>query len=309
MGDEMANEIELSVVMTIVDGGDVLTTCLDALVDQCPPDRVEVLIPYDHITADVAALKPRYPGFTFVDLGAILGGMVPANPFEMHAFYDTRRAEAMKLARGKLIAIIEDRGVPDPDWAETMIGLHRDHPHGVIGGAVTNGVDRLWNWAIFFCDFGRYQPPLSEENPEYVTDTNIAYKRETIFAVRDLWDVKYQESQVNWELRRRNAGLMLTDACWTEQRRPAVSLGAKVAERFHWARLYGNVRGREIPMGQRLKLCALMPALPFVLYLRHFRRQVQKGRHVGKYILASPLTLFLLICWTAGEFTGTLEAK
>lgn len=300
---------DLSIVMTIVDGGAVLTRCLDALAAQKGDARFEVLIPYDHMTRDTGDLAARYPQFDFIDLGAILGGIVPKNPLEMHAFYDTRRAEAMKRAQGRLIGIIEDRGVPDPHWAETMIRLHDDHPHGVIGGAVTNGVNRLWNWAIFFCDFGRYQPPLSAENPEYVTDTNIVYKRETIMSVRHLWDVKYQEAQVNWALRDAGAGLLLTDAAITEQHRPKVSISAMVGERLHWARMFGQVRGREITRLQRLKLCLGMPILPFLLFIRHFRRQVAKGRHVGKYIAAAPLTLFLLICWSAGEFIGYVEAK
>lgn len=297
----------LSVVMTIVDGGAVLTACLDALVAQVGVPDIEVLVPYDHVTAEAAALADRYPQFRFIDLGRILGGMTPANPLEMHAFYDTRRAEAMKLARGRLIAIIEDRGVPDPNWAETMIRLHETHSHGVIGGAVTNGVDRLWNWAIYFCDFGRYGPPLQSNDPEYVTDTNIVYKRETIMSVRNLWDVKYQEAQVNWALRRAGAGLMLTDKAWTEQRRPQVDTGALVAERVNWARMFGQVRAREISRTQKLVLCLAAPVLPLVLFIRHFRRQIAKGRHVGKFITAAPLTLFLLVCWSYGELRGYLE--
>jgi hypothetical protein len=299
---------DLSVVMTIVDGGAVLANCLDALAAQAGASDIEVLVPYDHVTADAARLADAYPQFRFIDLGRILGGITPTNPLEMHAFYDTRRAEALKIARGRLIAIIEDRGVPDPHWAETMIRLHDTHPQGVIGGAVTNGVDKLWNWAIYFCDFGRYGPPLQAIDPEYVTDTNIVYKRDTIMSVRDLWDVKYQEAQVNWALRRAGAGLMLTDEAWTEQRRPPVSLRQMVAERVNWARMFGQVRAREITRGEKLKLCLAVPLLPFVLFVRHFRRQIGKGRHVGKFVLAAPLTLFLLICWSWGELRGYLES-
>mgnify|MGYP003525645342 FL=1 len=298
---------ELSIVMTSVDGGAVLRRCLDALRAQWPGPEVEVLVPFDHMSRAEGKMAADYPDFTFIDLGTILGGEVPANPFRMHAFYDTRRSEAMKRARGKLIAILEDRGVPDPHWCETMMRLHRDNRHGVIGGAVTNGVDRLWNWAIFFCDFGRYGPPLNEREPDYVTDTNIVYKREAIMAVRDLWEVKYQEAQVNWELKRRGAGLMLTDAAITEQNRPVPSVRALMSERFHWARLFGQVRARELSLAQRLKLSVGIALLPLVLYLRHFRRQRAKGRDVGKFIAATPMTLFLLGCWSAGELVGNLE--
>jgi GT2 family glycosyltransferase len=297
----------LSVVMTIVDGGPVLQRCLQALAAQWPGPEVEVLVPYDHMSQDEGRMAAEFPQFDFIDLGTILGGEVPANPFQMHAFYDTRRTEAMKRAKGTLIAIIEDRGVPDPQWCKTMMRLHRESPHGVIGGAVTNGVDRLWNWAIFFCDFGRYGPPLNEQEPDYVTDTNIVYKRDAIMSVRNLWDVKYQEAQVNWELRRRGAGLMLTDAAITEQNRPTVSTRALASERFHWARLFGQVRARELTGTQRIRIGLGIPLLPFLLFVRHFRRQLKKRRHVGKFVLATPMTLFLLSCWAAGEFVGNAE--
>ena len=111
----------------------------------------------------------------------------------MHFFYDTRRAAALGVAKGRLVGIVEDRGVPAPDWAAQMIRLHDAHPHAAIGGAVQNGVDRLMNWAVFFCDFSRYQPPLVVENPEYVTDTNVVYKRAPLLELRDLWQDLYLE--------------------------------------------------------------------------------------------------------------------
>ncbi len=307
--EKVQPEPDLSIVMTIVDGGAVLHRCLDALAAQKGDPRMEVLVPYDHMSGEAGDMAEDYPEFNFIDLGRILGGRVPANPLEMHAFYDTRRAEAMKRARGRLIGIIEDRGVPDPHWAETMIRLHDQNPQGVIGGAVENGVNRLWNWAIFFCDFGRYQPPLSETDPEYVTDTNIVYKREAIFSVRGLWETKYLEAQVNWALRRNGVGLMLTDAAVTEQHRPKVSISSLATERLHWARMFGQVRGREITRGQRLMLCLAMPVLPFMLFVRHFRRQLAKGRLIDKFVLAAPMTLFLLICWSIGEFIGYIETE
>jgi len=232
--------------------------------------------------------------------------MTPKNALEQHRFYDVRRSGALKIARGRLISIIEDRGVPRPDWAAAITALHHGDgaDYAAVGGAVENGADRIWNWAIFFCDFGRYQAPLSDEDPEYVTDTNICYRREALESVRHLWDDHYEEAAVNWALRRAGARLLLSDKPRTVQLRDPVGLRAMALERFHWGRVYGRMRGRETDSAGRLKYCLLMPALPPLLLVRHFRRQLDKGHHVGKFVMAIPAILFLLTFWAAGEFAG-----
>ncbi|MGV6850110.1 MAG: hypothetical protein ACWA5A_17190 [Marinibacterium sp.] len=300
---------DLSIIMTIVDGGNTLRACLEALTRQTGGHNLEILVPYDHMSKEAGAMAADFPDFTFLDLGEVLGGQIPTDDLEKHAFYDTRRSGALHVAKGRLIGIIEDRGYPEPDWADAMIKLHDRHAHGVIGGAVTNGEDKVRNWAVFFCDFGRYQPPLSAENPEYVTDTNIVYKRDTIYSVKDMWDEKYIEASVNWELRRRDAGLLLTDTPITVQHREDLHIGPMLSERFHWARMFGQTRGREISFAQRMKYTLAVPILPFMLLLRHFMRQRQKGHHVGAFIKAAPLTFLLLLAWSAGEGVGYIEAK
>ncbi len=305
----MSDGPDISIVMTIVDGGQTLVDCLDALMKQEGGYKIEVLIPYDQVTLDAGELADHYPDFTFINLGEILGGGMPKDALAMHRFYDTRRAEALKVARGRLIGIIEDRGLPAPNWVSEMISLHDKYPHGVIGGAVDNAIDSLWNWAIFFCDFGRYQAPIHVENPEYVTDTNIVYKADTLMRHRALWDERYVESELHWAMARAGETMMISDRAVTSQNRPPMPLHTLLSERFHWARMFGQVRGAEISLLQRLKYAGAAPILPFVLLLRHGRRQWDKGRHMGVFYRAVPRTLLLLIAWSAGEFTGYLEAR
>ena len=160
----------LSIILTIVDGGNTLAQCLKALASQTNLRELEILVPFDHITAEARQFVLQYPDFKFIDLGCVMKGRVPQNDLEKHAFYNVRRAKALKLATGQLVAIIEDRGRPRPDWANAMTALHARGDYAAIGGAVENGIDRIWNWAVYFCDFGRYQAPLSDHDPEYLTD-------------------------------------------------------------------------------------------------------------------------------------------
>ena len=308
-GEEHEGTPDLSIVLTVVDGDETLAQCLDALAEQEGTPNMEVLVPYDHITSEVGDFAARYPQFTFLDLGTVLDGLIPDDPLQTHFFYDIRRAAALREAKGRLVGIIEDRGVPAPDWAAQMIGLHDAHPHAAIGGAVTNGVDHLKNWAVFFCDFSRYQPPLAVENPEYVTDTNVVYKRAPLMEVRDLWDVQYLEPQVNWALQRNGHRMMLTDQAVTRQHRVIGSLSSMLGERYHWARKFGQIRGREISTAKRLSLSLTIPALPFLLLFRHLRRQQAKGHHLKEFVMAAPLTFLLLVFWSLGELVGYAQAK
>lgn len=301
----MTDAPELSVIMTIVDGGETLTRCLEALESQTDGPRMEVLVPFDAARPVDAATIARFSGFTFMDLGRLRA--TPKNPFEEHELYDRRRAAGLARARAPLIAILEDRGRPAPGWARAMVDAHRRHADGVIGGAVESAAPDLRRWAIFFVDFGRYQAPFDSERPEYVTDTNICYKREALEATRHLWREMYQESEVNWALRDMGAGLLLTPAPVTVQHRGPTSLSRMIAERFHWARVYGQQRKRGAKPADRMKWILAAPALPVLLYVRHLRRQLRLRRRIGIFLAASPYILMLLAFWSIGELVGYLE--
>lgn len=244
-----------------------------------------------------------------MDMGEILDGLQPKNPLEEHVFFDTRRTVALKAARGKLLGIVEDRGVPALDWCQEMISLHAHYPHAVIGGAVCNGVDRAKNWAVFFGDFGRYHPLLFDQDAEYATDINIAYKREPLMEVRDTWEDGYLEMPVHWELRRRGYQILLTDRPVVVQHRDMGTVGEMLSERYHWARMYGRVRGKEIGATERLKLAIAMPLLPFVLLFRQYRQLLAKGFPMVKFFKALPMTFLALTGWALGEQAGYLQAK
>lgn len=301
------NSPVLSVVVTVVEGGATLERCLKGLTDQKPSISMEVLVPYDHITPEVKDFSDSFPDFNFIDLGEVLDGTIPANALEKHSFFDTRRTGALKIASGNLIAILEDRGVPHPEWADNMVKLHKQYPYAAIGGAIENGVDKPLNWAVYICDFGRYQPPFIENEPEYLSDTNICYKKKSLEGVFSLWETKYDEARVNWALRKKGEILMLSDLPRTIQIRESMSIIDMIRERFHWGRNFGRTRSGELKPKMRMLLLLAVPLLPIVLFMRHFRRQLSKKRNVKEFILATPALLVFLICWSVGEGIGYYE--
>src|SRR5262249_18431191 len=149
-------------------------------------------------------------------------------------------------ATGMLLAILEDRGWPRPDWARAMVDLHHENNYSAIGGAIEQGGAGPLRWAVFFCDFGRYQSPVEPGDPEYLSDINICYKREALASVREVWKERYQESLVNWALRRRGHRLHLSGRPVVIQQRGDVAIYPLLKERVHWARIFAQARGGEM---------------------------------------------------------------
>ncbi len=299
---------DLSIVMTVVDGDAALVKGLMALRNQVDAGRLEIIVPYDDTISEMAALAPRFPEVRFVDLGSLHSKGTPLNAYSQHAIYDRRRAGGLRAANGRLVAMLEDRGLPQPGWARAMVALHEEATCAAIGGAIENGAEGSLRWALFFCDFGRFEPPLEESDPEYLTDINLCYRREALESVRALWEDRYFESQVNWALRRNGLRLRVSDKALVVLERRKIGLWSVMNERIQWGRIFGQVRGRETsPLGC-LVWAAAAPIIPVVLFTRHFRRQLEKRRNVARFIRAIPATLLLLHCWVLGEFIGYCEA-
>lgn len=301
--------MKLSIVMTVVDGGATLERCLDAVAAFDDPPPLEVLIPFDDSVAEVDHLSSRYPDFRFLPMGSVSTERPSSSFGGQHELFDRRRAAGLAEATGDLVAILEDRGVPRADWARTAVDLHERLPHAVIGGAVENGVDQLLNWAVYFCDFSRYQAPLEPGPREWVTDVNVVYKRSAIEATRPQWQGRYHETTVHWELMRRGETLYLTPELVVEQRRQNLDLPALLEERREWGRLFAYTRARELDLAKRLVYLGASPLLPSVLLFRHGRTQWAKKRHFRHYVKAAPAVALLLGSWCLGEAEGYLTKK
>lgn len=301
--------VELSVIVTVVDGGAALERCLDGLAAQVDAPSMEVIVPYDATLGDLEVVRGRHPGMVFAEMGPVATASDPHGPAGQHELFDRRRSAGLARARGRFVAIVEDRGVPRPGWARTGLAAHARLGHAVIGGAVENGRDAALNWAVFFCDFGRYQPPFEEGPREYVTDVNVFYARRAIEATRELWQERYHETTVHWALIRAGETLYLTPEFVVDQHRDGLRLGPMLSERCAWGRLFSYTRAREISPAKRLVLAALSPVLPFLLLARHGRARLERRRHFGKFVKASPAMFLLLAAWSLGEAVGSLTGR
>lgn len=294
----------LSVVVVIVSdttarpSASRLADCLEALERQEGAPPVEVIVPHLAEVDGLDAVRARFPSVRFLpvpDVTARVGG---------REHHDVLRARGLAAARGDIVGLLEDHARPDRRWCANVAAAHRG-PHAGIGGAIENGVDRLLNWAVYYCDFGKYQNPVPEGETAYSSDANTTYKRGALERVRSSWDASFREVVVNGALKAAGHTIALDRGMVVFQNRTGLSLRDAVHERFVWGRSYAATRRVLLPPGRRLAYAALSPVLPIVLFHRMARTALQRGSF-GTFAAAAPLIALLLVTWSAGEGVGYL---
>jgi hypothetical protein len=241
-------------------------------------------------------------------MGVVNTDAPPGSAAVAHELYDRRTAKGLSVARGAVLALLEDYGVPDPDWCDQILEAHR-LPYGIIGGAVEQAGQGLLNWAVYFIDFGRYQLPLPEGPVDYLTDVNVSYKREVLELVPELWAERYNEVTVHWALAKRGVVLWQQPRMVVRQDRGDLTFSELITERFWWGRLFGSVRAREISYLSRLLYIALSPTIPIAL-LSRMAGKVFGGRRNGKrFLSAFPQIVALTVSWSLGELVGYVTGR
>ncbi len=297
----------LSVIVTIVDGGDVLRNFLHALTHQNDPPPMQILVPYDSSIPETVQFRAEFPDLTFIDMGVTETVRSIRTAAGQHELYDRRRAAGLALATGALIAILEDRAPPRSNWAQNVVRLHA-LPHGAIGGAIECAPGDLLNWAFYVCDFSRYGLPFESGPRRWISDVNVSYKRKMMDDTRSIWNTRFNEAMVHWALLERGETLYLSSDLVVDYRTPYTSLAGVLPERFHWGRLFGHVRAKKMSVLVRLGHILLGPLIPFVLLVRHGLTQHQKG-NFGRFLRAAPTIAVLLAGWTTGEVCGYITKR
>jgi hypothetical protein len=298
----------LSVVVTIVDGGVALRRFLDAISNQVGAPSMEILVPYDESVSSVGTWQGEYPFVRFIPMGARRTLRPIATASGQHDLIDQRRAEGLREARGSLIAILEDRSPPRSDWAANMARLHDALPHGVIGGVIEFSPGDDLNWSLWACDFGRYAPGSSPGPRAWISDVNVCYKRRCVEMTRELWSERFNEARMHWTLKERGETLYLSNEPVVYNQATYRSLSRVLVERFQWGRSFGCARAAHSSPIARFAYVLGSPAIPFVLFARHWRTQNQLGNG-SRFVAAARYTLPVLVSWTAGEAWGAITQR
>jgi hypothetical protein len=284
-----------------------LDGCLAALRGQVDPPSMEVIVPYQSTLAEFESIKPRYPEVVFIPVPDLQGYNPQGKGREHH---DELRGRGIAASHGEIIALLEDHARPDPNWSrQTVTALCERYPaHAAVGGAIENDIDHAINWAVYFCDFGKYQNPVAAGDTSFASDANIAYRRAPLFVIRPVWEKAFHETEVNARLMERGEKIALHPEMIVYQHRNDLNLGEALAERYVWGKSYAVTRGRMAGPGKRLVYALLSPLIPVVIFTRIASNARRKQARWREFLRVSPLVLLLTLSWSLGEVVGYLTA-
>lgn len=302
-------ELILTIVVTVVSGKASLHRCLSVLYPQANFLNAEIIIPFDEWSKDVGELAAEFPDANFHyidDLGRAASTKISAR---QHRLYDRRRAVGLKMARGRIVAMTEDHAVPAEDWCQQILAAMNEYSYPAIGGAIENAVDRPLNWTWYYCDFGRYGRPFENGEAEYISDVNVAYKRDALESVQAVWSEEYHETTLHWAMQKRGMNLFLNKNMVVYQQRPTLSLKDALLERITWGRIFAETRANACSSGQRLLFAAGTIILPALLLTRVVKNMFRQKRTLRQMITVLPLAFLLLSGWSFGELLGYIVAE
>jgi hypothetical protein len=301
--------VTLSVVVALISGKTSdLRRCLQALGLQAGTGPTEILVPYDPPCADVMRLASEFPTVRFIAAETL--DTFAARRGASREHHDTLRTIGLRAATGDVVALTEDHAQAAQNWSEELLAAVARYPRaGAVGGSVDCDSPRALNWAVWFCDFGRYQSPVAEGPAAFVSDSNVAYRREALEHVAQAWRDDYHETAVHWALTDAGYDLCLTPRVQVWQARTGLTLGGALRERFVWARSFAGTRAGLTAQPSRWVLAALSPLLPVVMTWRICRVTWQRQRHRRQLVRALPLIVLLQVIWASGEATGYITGR
>jgi hypothetical protein len=215
------------------------------------------------------------------------------------------RAAAIRLAAGEVVALLEDDCLVGPAWCEAVLDQRPDRP--VVGGAIepdgyTGGLD----WAVFYCEYARFLPPLHGEvaalpgnNASYHRDLALRWLDEhgadgflDVAAHRD-WQEEGIPLRAEGRMTVRNVNR------WTQD--------TATRSAFHHGRAFGGLRFRGAgAVRRRLFFAGGSPLLPLLKTARVAREVLRRAGPRGSLVRALPWIIVFHTSWALGELVGYL---
>jgi len=284
----------LSVVVASSNDAGLLARCVGALMAQASPETVEVIVVRD---AD------RFSGVdrTMCDRGGQAPRWIEAPP---GTTVPRLRGLGIAQARADLIALLEDDCVVADDWCRAAIGTAGEH--AAVGGSVEPGsYAKALDWAVYFCEYGRFMRPLPSGPDAPLTGNNVVYSRRALMDLPDTIRMDFREAFIHAEWQRTGIPTRVSDSLVVRNVN-AWSLRHVTSVPFHHGRAYaaGRFGSRSAPV--RFAVAGLALALPLVKLFRIAAGTLSRRRLVGRLLVAFPWAMIFVGSWSAGEILGCL---
>jgi len=283
-------EVTLSIVIAAWNDDALLRRCLSSLEEQTDKTRTEVIVISNFQT------DSSEKGFSLP---------VKLVKISETATVPELRREGIAIARGKIVALLEDHCFFDSRWCEEIKRAH-ETSNGVIGGSVENAsIGTALNWAVYFYDYGKYMLPNQAGVTETLSGLNVSYKRTALEEVREVYRNGFYETFVNEELKKRGHRLLMMPTAIMYHNKNYETKRA-TEHCYYLARSFAarRVAGSSLPKRAFATLAALV--LPLLLPARIIIATIKKGRHIAQLVRSLPYLILLMFIWSFGEFSGYL---
>jgi hypothetical protein len=217
------------------------------------------------------------------------------------------RASGVRATRAPVVAMTEDHCFPSRDWAEALIGRHRE-PWSGVGVALVNGNPQsAVSWANLVIEYGDWVDPVAGGESSHIAGHNGTYKRAALLEYGDdLSQVLEAETPMQWEMSGRGHRFYVEPRARVHHvnfslLRPSIQL------RFWCGRLFAANRARGWGLAKRAAYFAASPLIPAVRTIRAVRTLWRVRKATGRpkrWPVLIPTIAALLIVDGLGEAFG-----
>ena len=281
--------VSLSIVVASCNAVVSIRDCLSCLVRQVD-ERIELIVVDNSDDGTTEIVRTDFPQIQLVTQ--------PKN-----ALINELWSVGIKESSGEIVALTTAHCIPSDDWIQQVLDGHLAEAAGVGGTIDGDPLSSLTDWAVCFCRYNHFLPPLDAGNVDDIPADNASYKRAPLFRHEAQWRDGFWEPQLHRALAQEGQVLRIAPAMLVRHRH-SYNFSGFMMQRFLHGQKYGSWRASTLGFVKRALMLAASPLIPLVLLQRTTRRVLRKGRNRSKFFAALPLIAAFYVAWACGEAAG-----
>ncbi|MBP1749043.1 MAG: hypothetical protein H6Q52_1582, partial [Deltaproteobacteria bacterium] len=267
-----------------------LMTCLNL---QTARDRLEILFvcPVIRDLDPDNAILENFGNVRFVEVGTI------------HSTAQARAA-GVEAATAPIVVLTEDHCLPEPDWAEALIGAHHQGWDGV-GPVVLNGNPHTnTSWANFLSEYNEWLDPHPGGRVRHLPGHNSSFKRDILLGYGHELGMWFEsESVLHWDMAKKGYRFTVEPAAKSRHLNYSLFF-ISIALRFGIGRIFAGLRAHNWSYMHRLFYTLASPLIPFVRLRRILRELRKPGRPRTLIPRVLPCLMIFLLSDGIGQMVG-----
>ena len=281
--------VALSIVVASCNAVVSIRDCLSCLVRQVD-ERIELIVVDNSDDGTTEIVRTDFPQIQLMTR--------PKN-----ALINELWSAGIKESSGEIVALTTAHCIPSDDWIQQVLDGHLAEAAGVGGTIDGDPLSSLTDWAVCFCRYNHFLPPVTAGEVDDIPADNASYKRAPLFRHEAQWRDGFWEPQLHRALALEGQVLRIAPAMRVRHRH-SYNFSGFLMQRFLHGRKYGSWRASTLGFAKRALMLAASPLIPFVLLQRTTRRVLQKGRNRSKFFAALPIIAAFYVAWACGEAAG-----